>query len=172
MADDRQKMGGCAIFGFIALGMVGMLFLLVILVGVISGPAGPSGGASGSSVSISKTTAYEPPVEATYDVPKGFEYSFDVTDLRGQRVVAVFKWLKPSEYSCGYGDACWAIEVIPLKDCENMYAELVLLDKSQTNVGMTNDTTGAVAARSKARFVFQTYEETASTARIGEIKCY
>ena len=52
-----------------------------------------------------------------------------------------------------------------------IYAEISILDKSDVQIDYTNDSTSAVLPNSKVKLTFDTFNEEAETARIGEIGC-
>lgn len=83
-----------------------------------------------------------------------------------------WRWLESNEFSCDYG-TCWGMELIAPEGCDSaLYVELSLMDESDINVGMTNDTTGKIGAGQKARLTFNAYDDTANKARISEMNCY
>ena len=52
-----------------------------------------------------------------------------------------------------------------------IYAEIAILDKSGVQIDYTNDTTTRVLPKAKVKLTFDTFNEQASQARIGEITC-
>lgn len=110
--------------------------------------------------------------DAAWQPPKGFEITDEMSDLRGRPVRAAVRWLKPSEYNCEIADRCWGLEVIPIQYCKRIYAEVTLLNSGDTNIGMTNDASSEVKGKTKARFVFETFENAAQSARLSELVCF
>lgn len=84
-----------------------------------------------------------------------------------------WRWLKSSEFDCEYGDSCWGIMVISKSGCPNgLYAELSLLDKDDVQVGYTNESLSSSLPLQKSKMIFETFEDSAQTGRLAEIKCY
>ena len=52
-----------------------------------------------------------------------------------------------------------------------IYAEIAILDKSGVQIDYTNDTTTRVLPKAKVKLTFDTFNEQADQARIGEISC-
>lgn len=110
--------------------------------------------------------------DEAWQPPKGFQVTDDMLDLRGRPVKAAIRWLKPSEYDCEIADKCWGLEVIPIQYCKRIYAEVALLGASDTNIGMTNDASTEVKGKTKVRFVFETFEKRAQSARLAQLTCF
>ena len=99
-------------------------------------------------------------------VPKNFEI------WSGDSNIA-WRWLGPNEFSCKYGDACWGMMIVTKNGCSsNLYAELSLLDKAGIQVGYTNETMSSALPLQKSKLIFETFEETAESARVAKISCY
>ena len=52
-----------------------------------------------------------------------------------------------------------------------IYAEIAILDKSGVQIDFTNDTTTRVLPKTKVKLTFDTFNEQAEKAQIGEIRC-
>lgn len=100
--------------------------------------------------------------------PKGFfQYGGDPQ--------IAYRWLTyGSEYTCSYSSAyCFGMFVIARDGCPtSVYAEINLLDGSDTNLGFTNDTTSALSPGQKAKLVFDTFTDGVKSANLGKISCY
>ena len=82
------------------------------------------------------------------------------------------RWLENGEFSCGYYDWCWGMEVITKFGCSNLYVEISLKNKNGVNIGWTNDTAQGLAPGDKAQLIFGTYDSQAETASLAEVSCY
>jgi hypothetical protein len=83
-----------------------------------------------------------------------------------------WRWLNNKEYECT-GDSCWGMMIIAKNGCKsNLYAELSILDKSDVQVGYTNDSVSSALPMQKSKLVFNSYEDSAHSARISKISCY
>jgi hypothetical protein len=96
--------------------------------------------------------------------PKGFSlYEEDIA----------WRWAERGEYRCSYGDHCWGMFVVARYGCPSMlYAEITVLDSTDTNIGFTNDTASSVVAGQQTKLVFEDFTPGADAARLAEIKCY
>lgn len=98
--------------------------------------------------------------------PKNFEIWYEDSNV-------AYRWLKGSEFTCDYGDACWGMMVISKTGCPNgLYVELSLLDSNDVQVGYTNESLSSALPLQKSKLVFNAYEESAETGRISKISCY
>jgi hypothetical protein len=98
--------------------------------------------------------------------PEGFN------EYEGDSQIA-WRWLDKGEYSCSYGDHCWGMSIIAREGCPSMvYAEISILDESDSNIGFTNDTTSGLSAGQKAKLVFEDFTPGAKSARLAKISCY
>jgi len=83
-----------------------------------------------------------------------------------------WRWLDSKEYECT-NDACWGMMVIAKNGCKsNLYAEISILDKSEVQIGYTNDTVSSALPMQKSKLVFNSYEKSAHSARLSKISCY
>lgn len=99
-------------------------------------------------------------------VPKDFEIWNDDPNI-------AWRWLEPNEFNCKYGDSCWGMVIISKDGCpSSLYAELSILDEAGTQVGYTNETMSSALPLQKSKLIFETYEESANSARISKISCY
>jgi len=99
----------------------------------------------------------------TWTVPAGMT-RFDST--------TAYKWIDPAASDC-ISDSCWAMEVVTQNGCPNsLYVELSLEDAAGTAVGYTNDVAGSVAAGQKARLTFDSFEKSATKAKLSQVTCY
>jgi len=83
-----------------------------------------------------------------------------------------YVWVNPTASEC-LGDHCWAMELVTRDGCPtSLYVELSLEDATGTSVGYTNDVAGVLAAGQKARLVFDSFEASATKARLTQVTCY
>lgn len=138
------------IIGFIVLSFIGALF-----------------GNSGSSSNVTEFVAPEDTSSSDVSwIPTGFNaYSGDDS--------VAWRWGTKSETKCTYdSSSCWSVMVVTKDGCPNgIYAEIAILDSSGVQIDYTNDGTAMVLAESKVKLTFDTFNEQADTARIGEINC-
>ena len=84
-----------------------------------------------------------------------------------------WRWLKSSEYSCDLGDGCWGAMIIAKEGCsDNLYVEISILDKNDIQVGYSNDTVSSALPMQKSKMIFNSFDDSADTARISKISCY
>jgi len=86
-----------------------------------------------------------------------------------------WRWLKKNEYKCSYGSSggCWGMMIIAKDGCDRrLYAEISILDKNEVQIGYTNETASQALPMQKTKFVFDTFEDDADTARLAKISCY
>jgi hypothetical protein len=63
--------------------------------------------------------------------------------------------------------------VIAKNGCDrSLYAEISILDKSEVQIGYTNDTLSQALPMQENKLIFNTYEEAAYSARLSKISCY
>jgi hypothetical protein len=97
--------------------------------------------------------------------PKGYSaWSSDET--------VAWKW--QDNVSCdAYTPACWGMDVITQNGCSSsLYAEIAIKDRSGAQIDYSNDTTGGLAAMTRAKLTFQSFDDAASTAELTDINCY
>jgi hypothetical protein len=84
-----------------------------------------------------------------------------------------WRWGTSSETNCTYSSgSCWSVMIITRDGCPSgIYAELAILDRSEVQIDYTNDSTTSVPPNTKVKLTFDTFNEEADTARIGEISC-
>jgi hypothetical protein len=83
-----------------------------------------------------------------------------------------WRWLESKEFNCT-GDSCWGMMVIAKNGCDrSLYAEISILDKSKVQIGYTNDTLSQALPMQENKLIFNTYEESAYSARLSKISCY
>lgn len=86
-----------------------------------------------------------------------------------------WRWLNKNEYKCSYStsDGCWGMMIITKDGCDNsLYAEISILDKNEVQIGYTNETASQALPMQKTRFVFDSFDADADTARLSKISCY
>ena len=84
-----------------------------------------------------------------------------------------WRWLKSSEYSCDLGDGCWGMMIIAKEGCSNnLYVEISILDKNEIQIGYSNDTVSSALPMQKSKMIFDSFDDSADTARISKISCY
>lgn len=99
-------------------------------------------------------------------IPSGFsEYSEDDN--------IAWRWGTNSETNCTYDSGyCWSVMVITRDGCPSgIYSEIAILDRSEVQIDFTNDSTTRVLPNTKIKLTFDTYNDDADTARVGEISC-
>jgi hypothetical protein len=122
-----------------------------------------------SFVSSSTPTSSSSTPTVTYDqswVPAGFSgYPSDDN--------IAWRWGTSSETNCSYSSgSCWSAVIVTRDGCPSgIYAEIAILDKSGVQIDYTNDTTTRVLPKAKVKLTFDTFNEQADQARIGEISC-
>ena len=83
-----------------------------------------------------------------------------------------WRWLKKNEYKCD-ADACWGMMIMAKEGCSNdLYVEIAILDKNDIQIGYSNDVVSSTLPMEKSKMIFNTYEDSADTARISKISCY
>jgi hypothetical protein len=115
---------------------------------------------------VTSTSVNSPaPVDTSW-IPTEFNsYSDDAN--------VAWRWLKDNEYKCTYGDSCWGMMVISKNGCDrSLYAEISILDKSDVQIGYTNDTASQALPMQKTKLIFNTFEDEAHSARLSKISCY
>jgi hypothetical protein len=104
--------------------------------------------------------------------PTGFTLTSVVSDSRGRPIKAGLKWLEQGQYSCDYGKSCWGLQVVAIDPCQSMYAEIAVLSRAGSNIGMANDVAVGSSAYQRVEFVFNTFEPAARSADIVKITCH
>jgi hypothetical protein len=87
----------------------------------------------------------------------------------GDQSVA-FDW-NPNPTCDSSADDCFQMEVVTRDGCDDLYVELALLDDSQTNIGMSNDTASGLGAGERAKLTFPVVEEGVASARVVKMQC-
>jgi hypothetical protein len=119
---------------------------------------------SGSSSQNSSSTPVPAEVDLSW-VPADFNSWNDDPNV-------AWRWLNNKEYECT-GDSCWGMMIIAKDGCKsNLYAELSILDKSDVQVGYTNDSVSSALPMQKSKLIFNSYEDAANSARLSKISCY
>lgn len=97
-------------------------------------------------------------------LPSGFRAAGDGLGAR---------WLDDNEFECTYSSGhCWGLEVITRDGCQDLYAEITILDSSNANIGWTNDTASGVMPMERVRLIFDSFEAGARAARLSELNCH
>lgn len=139
-------------------GLIGLLVLGGLLFQCVNSSVN-----SGSSTSHSNmVTAESPP---PWTAPEGY-----TTTQTDNGVPFGIKWQKKPK--CELGDWCMGVDIITSVNCPHFYASITLLDKSDTNIGWTNDSAQGVIAGEKASLTFNGYQSGVASGRIAETKCY
>lgn len=116
---------------------------------------------SESSSSVTTPTAT---IDTSW-VPSGYNSWSDNPNV-------AYRWLEDDEYNC-IGDSCWGIMVIAKNGCDtSLYAEISILDKSEVQVGYTNDSVSSALPMQKSKLIFDSFEDSARKARLSKISCY
>lgn len=139
-----------------------LVVFLVISVLYVIGSLGSN--SSNTDASSSEGAAAE--VDTSW-VPAGFSIWPDDQDI-------AWRWAKGNEVNCSYSTgACWSALVISKNGCKtSMYGEISIFDKSDVQIGYTNDTLSAVLPMQKSKFTFDTFNDQADSARLSKISCY
>lgn len=85
-----------------------------------------------------------------------------------------WRWGTSKETDCSYSSgSCWTVMVIAKSGCSNsLYGEIKMFDSSDVQIDYTNDSTSTVSPMQKVKLTFDTFNEQARTAQIGELRCY
>ena len=68
--------------------------------------------------------------------------------------------------------SCWGITVVTNKDCtDGIYAEINIYDGAGNVVDYSNDTLGSLSAGETARLSFDSFDESAQTAKLKQLDC-
>ena len=123
-------------------------------------------GLIGENVSETKSPTV---VTETYDdswIPAGFSGYPENDNI-------AWRWATESETRCTYSSgACWTALVIAKNECRSgIYAEVAIFDKSGVQIDFANEQTTRVLPNTKVSLTFDTFNESADTARISEISC-
>ena len=63
--------------------------------------------------------------------------------------------------------------VIAKSGCSSsLYGEINIFDSSDVQIDYTNDSTSTVSPMQKVKLTFDTFNDQAQTAQIGELRCY
>jgi len=117
-----------------------------------------------TSSSTTTATSSAPQVDTSW-IPTDFSSWTDDPNV-------AWRWLSSKEYDCT-GDSCLGMMVIAKNGCKsNLYAEISLVDKSDVQVGYSNDSVSSASPMQKSKLVFNSYEKSATTGRVTKISCY
>jgi hypothetical protein len=85
-----------------------------------------------------------------------------------------WRWGTSKETTCSYSSSsCWTVMVISKSGCtSSLYGEIKIFDSGDIQIDYTNDTTSSVSPMQKVKLTFDTFNEQAQTAQIGELRCY
>ena len=141
-----------------------IVIISLAVFGQLFGTSSETSSTSSSSISTSSSSSTE-----TYDT------SWIPTDFSGYPSDdnIAWRWATSKETNCSYSSgSCWAAMVITRDGCPSgIYAEIAILDKSGVQIDYTNDTTTRVLPKTKVKLTFDTFNEQAEKAQIGEIRC-
>jgi hypothetical protein len=63
--------------------------------------------------------------------------------------------------------------IISKEGCpRSLYGEIKIFDSSDVQIDYTNDSASTVSPMQKVKLTFDTFNDNASTAQIGELNCY
>ena len=146
----------------VVLGIISGLIVLSII-GSIAGIS------TSSSISDSDSSADTPAVE-TIDsswIPSGFDAWPGDADL-------AWRWGTRSETKCTYSSgSCWSVMIVSKYGCpSSLYGEINLFDRSDIQIGYTNDSLSTVQPGQKVKLTFDTFNEDANTANVAKLSCY
>lgn len=85
-----------------------------------------------------------------------------------------WRWGTSKETSCSYSSgSCWSVMVISKSGCSSsLYGEIKIFDSGNVQTDYTNDSTSSVSPMQKVKLTFDTFNEQAKSAAIGELRCY
>lgn len=85
-----------------------------------------------------------------------------------------WRWGTNKETSCSYSSgSCWSVMVISKTGCpSSLSGEIKIFDKSDIQIDYTNDTTSSVSPMQRVKLTFDTFNDQAQSAQIGELRCY
>jgi hypothetical protein len=85
-----------------------------------------------------------------------------------------WRWGTSKETTCSYSSgSCWSVMVIAKSGCSSsLYGEIKIFDSSDVQIDYTNDSTSTVSPMQKVKLTFDTFNDEAQTAQIGELRCY
>lgn len=85
-----------------------------------------------------------------------------------------WRWGTSKETNCSYSSgSCWSVMVISKSGCSSsLYGEIKIFDSGDVQIDYTNDSTSTVSPMQKVKLTFDTFNEQARSAQIGELKCY
>jgi hypothetical protein len=85
-----------------------------------------------------------------------------------------WRWGTSKETSCSYSSgSCWSVMVISKSGCSSsLYGEIKIFDSGNVQIDYTNDSTSSVSPMQKVKLTFDTFNEQAKSAAIGELRCY
>lgn len=148
-------------------GPIWIIIILVVIVGLwlIGSFTSGDNTVNSSSNSSSSSNSNIP----TYDdswIPEGFSGVPDDDNV-------AWRWATTSETNCTYSSgSCWSVVMISKNGCPSgIYSELAILDSSGVQIDFTSDSTTRVLPNTKVKLTFDTFNEEAEKARIGEISC-
>ena len=144
-----------------------IIIFLVVIIGLwfIGSSTSGENTVNSSSSSSSSSNSNVP----TYDdswIPEGFSGVPDDDNV-------AWRWATTSETNCTYSSgSCWSVVMISKNGCPNgIYSELAILDSSGVQIDFTSDSTTRVPPNTRVKLTFDTFNEEAEKARIGEISC-
>jgi hypothetical protein len=144
-----------------------IIIFLVVIIGLwFIGSSTSGDNTVNSSSNSSSSSSSDIP---TYDdswIPEGFSGVPDDDNV-------AWRWATTSETNCTYSSgSCWSVVMISKNGCPNgIYSELAILDSSGVQIDFTSDSTTRVLPNTKVKLTFDTFNEEAEKARIGEISC-
>ena len=85
-----------------------------------------------------------------------------------------WRWGTSKETNCSYSSgSCWSVMVMSKSGCStSLYGEIKIFDSGDVQIDYTNDSTSTVSPMQKVKLTFDTFNEQARSAQIGELKCY
>ena len=150
----KKKMG---IGKKIGIGFIGFIVFCFIL-GFLGG---------GSSSDTSSTASSEPTAAASSEPTVDEAPWFPAGYSEVQDVIA-FKWITPT---CDFG-RCNQATLIVRDGCpSSLYVETTEFDGTQTQIGYSNDSVGAVAPMQKVKMTFHASDQT-RTMNLAKVSCY
>ncbi len=142
-----------------------LLVFLVIVIIVWIVITGATGSKSNSNTTTTPQVNPGPTVADTSWIPTGFTQWTDNEEI-------AWRWGTSKETICTY-DRCWSVMVVAKNGCANgMYSEINLFDKSNVQIGYTNESTSFVAPMQQVKLSFDSFDKQAQTAQISKISCH
>ena len=146
------------------------IFVIVILGLMVIGQF------TGGNSSPSTQSVEEQRQQASDDLADKYtvEPAWYLSDYNEYSSDLAWRWGTSKETKCSYSSgSCWSVMVISKSGCSSsLYGEIKIFDSSDIQIDYTNDSTSTVSPMQKVKLTFDTFNDQADSAQIGELKCY